>query len=102
MLFAGAFSRRLAVLASQSMLPPNIPFVNLPMLNEQDVLQRVDSALRAHPHLRSTAIRTSRVGDRVVLNGDVTSFFEKQMAQEAVRYVDGVPQIDNQLVVKAT
>lgn len=70
------------------------------MIDEKDVLQRVDSALRKHPHLRTAAIRTARQGDRVVLEGDVESFFEKQMAQEAVRYIDGIPQIDNQLVVR--
>ena len=70
------------------------------MIDEKDVLQRVDSALRQHPHLRTAAIRTAKSGDRVILEGDVETFFEKQMAQEAVRYIDGIPQIDNQLVVR--
>ena len=35
----------------------------------------------------------------VVLTGKVNSFFQKQMAQEAIRRVDGVEKIDNQLEV---
>jgi osmotically-inducible protein OsmY len=36
---------------------------------------------------------------RVTLKGNVRSFFQKQMAQEAVRRVDGVERIDNLLEV---
>jgi osmotically-inducible protein OsmY len=35
----------------------------------------------------------------VVLKGVVHSYFQKQMAQEAVRHVDGVQHIDNELEV---
>jgi osmotically-inducible protein OsmY len=74
------------------------------MADQTDVLRRVDSALREHPHLRSVAIQTSRQcginGEWVILDGAVDSFFEKQMAQEAVRYVEGIPQIDNRLIVR--
>jgi osmotically-inducible protein OsmY len=38
---------------------------------------------------------------RVVLKGVVRSFFQKQMAQEALRRVDGVEQIFNELEVAA-
>lgn len=75
------------------------------MADQKDVLRRIDSALREHPHLRSVAIQTSRQsglnGECVVLDGAVDSFFEKQMAQEAVRYIEGIPQIDNRLIVRA-
>jgi osmotically-inducible protein OsmY len=70
------------------------------MIEQDDVIQRVDSALRAHPHLRAATIRLIPTGDSMVLEGDVDSFFEKQMAQEAVRWIDGVPRIDNRLVVR--
>ena len=36
---------------------------------------------------------------RVVLRGIVKSYFHKQMAQEIVRRVEGVGQIENQLEV---
>ncbi len=35
----------------------------------------------------------------MVLKGTVNSYFQKQMAQEAIRRVDGVELIDNQLEV---
>jgi osmotically-inducible protein OsmY len=35
----------------------------------------------------------------VVLKGSVRSFFQKQMAQEAIRRIDGVQMIDNMLEV---
>ncbi len=38
-------------------------------------------------------------GNRIVLHGRVYSYFQKQMAQEAVRRVLGEPRIDNQLEV---
>jgi osmotically-inducible protein OsmY len=36
---------------------------------------------------------------QVVLKGNVGSFFQKQMAQEAIRRVDGVERINNMLEV---
>ena len=55
----------------------------------------------------SRPTRTCRAGrcsveaadGRVVLKGSVGSFFQKQMAQEAIRRVDGVQLIDNLLEV---
>ena len=70
------------------------------MIESSDVVQRVDSALRAHPHLRSALIASRHSGDRVILEGAVDSFFLKQMAQEAVREVAGDSRIDNQLRVR--
>lgn len=70
------------------------------MVNDDDVLRRVDSALRQHPHLRSALIESRRSGDRVELHGAVDSFFMKQMAQEAIRSLTDAPLVDNQLVVR--
>ena len=71
------------------------------MNSDDDMLRRVDSALRRHPHLRSAMIQHRHAGDRVILSGAVDSFFIKQMAQEAIRGVDGAPRIENRLVVRA-
>jgi osmotically-inducible protein OsmY len=35
----------------------------------------------------------------VVLKGSVQSFYQKQMAQESIRRIDGVERIDNLLEV---
>jgi osmotically-inducible protein OsmY len=44
-------------------------------------------------------VRIEAEDGRVVLKGSVRSFFEKQMAQEAIRRIDGVQLIDNMLEV---
>jgi osmotically-inducible protein OsmY len=71
------------------------------MVQDDDVLRRVDSALRQHPHLRSALIESQRQGNRVILQGAVDSFFMKQMAQEAIRSLDDAPLIVNQIVVRS-
>jgi len=38
-------------------------------------------------------------GDNVAIYGTAQTFFEKQMAQEAIRKIDGVQAIDNCLEV---
>lgn len=38
-------------------------------------------------------------GDNVTIHGTAQSFFEKQMAQEAIRKIEGVQAIDNCLEV---
>ena len=70
------------------------------MIDDTDVLRRVDTALRQHPHLRSALIAPRQAEDRVVLEGSVDSFFLKQMAQEAIRPIAGNQRIDNRLQVQ--
>ncbi len=68
---------------------------------ETDILaDRVDSALETSPYFshRSMRCETEEEG-RVVLRGKVTSYFQKQMAQETVRRIDGVEAVDNLLEV---
>ena len=43
---------------------------------------------------------TLEPGDRVTIRGEVNSFFQKQMATEALRKLQGIEEIDNQLIVK--
>lgn len=52
-----------------------------------------------HPHLHQRQVFLRADKGHVVLQGRVKSFFEKQMAQEALRTIDGISTIDNQLVV---
>jgi osmotically-inducible protein OsmY len=63
------------------------------------LFERVHDALTTNPHVPSQQVRFEAENGRIVLKGNVTSFFQKQMAQEAVRRVDGVQQIDNLLQV---
>jgi osmotically-inducible protein OsmY len=64
------------------------------------LFDRIHCALSTSPHVLSRQVRVEEAAEgRVVLKGNVTSFFEKQMAQEAIRRVDGVQLIDNLLEV---
>lgn len=61
--------------------------------------QRVDSAISGNPYLNGRKLRFETQDNKVVLKGRVGTYFQKQMAQEALRSLDGVDSIDNQLEV---
>ncbi len=64
-----------------------------------NLTQRLDNAITQNPHLVGRELKCDAESGTVVLHGTVKSYFQKQMAQEAVRHVDGVQWIDNQLEV---
>jgi osmotically-inducible protein OsmY len=63
------------------------------------LFERIHSALSTNPHVPSRQVRVEAADGHVVLKGNVGSFFQKQMAQEAIRRVDGVERINNMLEV---
>ena len=60
---------------------------------------RLGAALTSNPHLTGRKLDYETDSGFVVLTGTVNSFFQKQMAQEAIRRVDGVEKIENRLKV---
>jgi len=66
---------------------------------ENPLEERVSNAISRSPYLLTRKLRHETHQGRVVLQGTVESFFQKQMAQETVRIVDGVEEVDNQLEV---
>lgn len=60
---------------------------------------RLSKVLRHHPHLHHERLHCEAAEGRIVLRGLVRTFYQKQMAQEALRGVEGVSEIDNQLEV---
>ncbi len=60
---------------------------------------RVCTALERNPYLRRGILRFETSQGRVTLRGVVATYFQKQMAQEAVRRIDGVQEIANELEV---
>jgi osmotically-inducible protein OsmY len=65
------------------------------------LLHRVDTALRECPHLIGHHWMIEVREGMVVVHGNVNSYFEKQMAQEALRQVHGIRELKNQLRVAA-
>ena len=63
------------------------------------LFDRIHTALTANPFVPNRQVHVEAAEGRVVLKGNVGSFFQKQMAQEAIRRVDGVQLIDNLLEV---
>jgi osmotically-inducible protein OsmY len=68
--------------------------IDMPPLND-----RVLTALERNPYLAHRNLRFETSSGRVTLKGVVGTYFQKQMAQEAIRYVDGVSEIANELEV---
>jgi osmotically-inducible protein OsmY len=60
---------------------------------------KVLTALERNPYLAGRTLRFEMEEGRVTLRGVVRSYFQKQMAQEALRHLDGVHEILNELEV---
>ena len=60
---------------------------------------RVLTALENNPYVPRRNLRFETSDGRVTLRGVVDSYFQKQMAQEALRHVDGIHLISNELEV---
>jgi osmotically-inducible protein OsmY len=66
----------------------------------QPLLRRVENILRTNPYVRRGQIRCEEHQGRIVLSGAVASYYQKQMAQEAVLAVEGVSEVENRLQVE--
>jgi osmotically-inducible protein OsmY len=68
-------------------------------LDAMALVQRLDSAIKGNPHLSGHQVFCSEEGGTVILQGRVRSYYQKQMAQEALRNLEGVERIVNDLQV---
>ena len=66
-----------------------------------NVENNVRTAFADHPHLQNNRFHIRTQEGRVTLKGSVDSWYEKQMAQEALRNIDGISHIENELTVGA-
>ena len=64
--------------------------------------ERVHRALEHNPYLARRKLRFEHVAGHVTLRGTVGSYYQKQLAQETLRHIDGVFQIANELEVNWT
>lgn len=61
---------------------------------------RIDQDLANHPVLRGKNVRIQQEKRRVIVEGDVRSYYQKQMVQEMIRRIEGVEEIENRLLVE--
>ena len=66
---------------------------------EERLQRNIEAALAGNPYIPLNRIQFEARGGDVTLEGDVASYFQKQMAQETIRRLDGVERIDNLLQV---
>ena len=66
---------------------------------ESPLNERVFCALERNSHLSRRNLRFETEEGRVTLRGVVNSYFQKQMAQESIRHIHGVEEIQNELEV---
>ncbi|MFO0898395.1 MAG: BON domain-containing protein [Pirellulales bacterium] len=66
-------------------------------INPRD--EALQGTLERHPYLRNRNLRFESRDGRVILRGKVNSYYQKVMAQEIVRRLEGVDEIENQLEV---
>lgn len=61
--------------------------------------EAVSQAFELSPYIAGARVRIEAGDGQVRLHGDVGTFFEKQMAQEVARRIDGVQRVENLLQV---
>ncbi len=71
-------------------------------LSSVPLLDQVQGALNSSPYIPDRQLHVEATDGLVRIEGTVGSFFQKQMAQEVVRRLDGVRRIENQLQVNWT
>jgi osmotically-inducible protein OsmY len=69
------------------------------MSKSDNLFEKVTTAITANPYLNGRTLRFEAEAGKVVLQGRVATFFQKQMAQEALRRIEGVNEIENRLEV---
>jgi len=63
------------------------------------LIDQVHTALEQSPYVTGRKLRFESEHGRVTLRGVVQSYFQKQMAQEALRRIEGIQEIFNELEV---
>ena len=60
---------------------------------------QVHDAINKSPYLSRRKLSCETKDGRIILRGRVQSYFQKQMAQETVRHIEGIVSIENCLEV---
>lgn len=68
-------------------------------MSDAQLADQVLTVLERSPHVPHRKLRFEASQGHVTLRGVVRSYYQKQMAQEALRELEGVEHIENQLEV---
>ena len=69
-------------------------------MSAQELQNEVANAIRKSSHLSGRRLRYETAeGGKITVHGTVASYFEKQLAQETIREVQGVGHIQNMIQV---
>lgn len=71
----------------------------MPVVVDSPLDSRISSAIERNPHLKQRKVHFETRDGRVILRGVVNSYYQKQMAQETLRRLEGVHHIENHLEV---
>lgn len=77
---------------------PTRPAANL-IDYDAELLHRIQTALAASGHPQLRVLRIGVHEGYVTLRGCVTSYYQKQLAQEVAKRVDGAEALRNEIVV---
>lgn len=64
--------------------------------------RKAKAALRASPYFPLRGLRCRCDGDVIVLEGRVSSYYHKQLAQETVAHLEGMPMVVNDVGVEGS
>ncbi len=70
-----------------------------PATKTGDVRSRIEEAFRRHAALEAGHIVVETVGDRVVLNGRVETWHERELAEDAAWNASGVTAVENRIKI---
>jgi len=70
--------------------------------NSEEVVRKVRGALQRNPYPLLRKLFFEYEGGVVVLRGRLPNYYHKQLAQEAVRGIDGVTHVVNEIEVSLT
>lgn len=65
----------------------------------EELSQRIHLTLSLDPHVGNRQVNFELINRDVLLTGTVRSYYQKQMAQESLRRVEGIGRVVNQLEV---
>jgi osmotically-inducible protein OsmY len=67
---------------------------------DEEVQQQINKALASRGSVPLRQVRVDLHEGLVILRGSVSRYYDKQLAQELVKHIDGVEKLKNEIVVQ--